>query len=121
MHDSQKKVLFHSDSDLGSLAPLMLEAGFDGADCLATQPLVKETIEDYLKVWDGRIVCWGGLPSMIFDTSYPRREYEQAVRSLVKLTKGRSDFIFGASDHVMPGAPWERPMECTLRGTSMTK
>lgn len=108
MHEHGKKVLFHSDADLGHLAPFVLEAGFDGADCLATRPLVKETIEDYLGSWRGALVCWGGLPSTIFVPSCPMSQFRRCVDELKEATHGISGVIIGASDNVMPGAQWEK-------------
>ena len=108
MHQHDKKVVCHADAEMGDLLDVVLEAGFDGSDCLATTPLVPQGIEDYLSAWQDKIVCWGGLPGIIFDPSFPRKEYEQYVVDLVERTKGSKSFIFGASDNVMPGAEWER-------------
>jgi len=108
MHEHKKKVLWHADAEMGALLETVIEAGFDGADCLLTAPSIKQTINDYFDVWKGKIICWGGLPSIIFNSSYPMCDYKKYVCDLIKTTKGRSDFIFGASDHVMPGAEWER-------------
>ena len=103
--DSEKCYAFRMPTALG---PRLVEAGFDAADCLVTVPLVPQRIEDYFDAWKGRIVCWGGLPSILFDPAFPMEEYRRYVDHLVKVTEGRNDFIFGASDQVMPGAEWER-------------
>lgn len=108
MHGHGKKVMWHADADMGKLLGHVLEAGFDAAECLATVPLVPQRIEEYFDAWKGKIVCWGGLPSMIFDPTFPIEEYKKHVNHLVEVTEGRNDFIFGASDNVMPGAEWER-------------
>ena len=108
MHEYGKKVMWHADAEMGELLSYVLEAGFDAADCLATTPLVPQAIEDYFGVWKGRIVCWGGLPSTIFDPTFPIEEFKRYVNHLVETTKGRNDFIFGASDQVMPCAEWDR-------------
>jgi hypothetical protein len=108
MHENGKKLLWHADAEMGSLLNHVLNAGFDGADCLATSPLTPQTIEDYFETWEGRIVCWGGLPSVIFVPSYPLDEYRRYIDHVSEVTAGRKDFIFGASDNVMPGAEWER-------------
>lgn len=108
MHRRGKSVLFHSDSDLGNLAPLMVDAGFDGADCLATRPLVKETMGDYLDAWKGTVVCWGGLPSTLFAPSVPVAEFCRCLDELREATRGVPRVIIGASDNVMPGAQWEK-------------
>lgn len=108
MHSFGKYVAFHSDADLGELKPLIPEIGFDIADCLATAPLVEERIEDYFNAWNGKVVCWGGLPSTVFSPEYPVDDYKKYVDELISKVKGRNDFIFGASDNVMPFSQWEK-------------
>ena len=108
MHAAGKKVLWHSDADVGGLLQHVLDAGFDGADCLATAPLVEETLQNYLDSWQGRIVCWGALPSVILDATYPMDAFKEYVNATARVAAGRSDVIIGASDNVMPGAPWEK-------------
>ena len=107
-HRARKRVLWHADAAMGRLLALVMEAGFDGADCLATAPLVPETMEDYDRVWQDRIVCWGGLPGTIFNSDYPERLFCEHLQRLVKFTRNRWGFIIGASDNVMPGALWQR-------------
>jgi len=108
MHEFGKKVLFHADAEMGGLVRHVMEAGFDGADCLATAPLVPQRLEDFLEAWQGKIVCWGGLPSILFDPSFPMSSFGKYVSHMIDLVRKRNDFIFGASDNVMPGAEWQR-------------
>jgi hypothetical protein len=108
MHDCGKLVAFHADAGLGPLTPLIPAAGFDIADCLATAPLVNDTIDDYLWAWGDKVVCWGGLPSTIFTSQYSFEDYKKHVDILAEKVSGRANFIFGASDNVMPGTEWER-------------
>jgi uroporphyrinogen decarboxylase-like protein len=108
MHAYSKKVLWHADAEMSNLLDLVLETGFDGADCLASEPIVNQKIEEYFSAWAGNIVCWGGLPSVIFDYSFPFEKYISIVDHLIDVTKGRKDFIFGVSDNIMPGADWKR-------------
>lgn len=108
MHSAGKRVLWHSDAGMGSLLGHVIEAGYDGADCLATAPLVREKIEDYYDAWQGRIVCWGGLPGTIFNREYPRALFRSDLDHLREFAAGKPGFIIGASDNVMPGAMWER-------------
>ena len=103
-----KTLLFHGDADLGDLLALVSEAGFDGVDCLATRPLVERSMEAYLTAWDGRLVCWGGLPGTVFAPSFPEDEFMAHVDRLRDVTANRSDVIIGASDNIMPGALWQR-------------
>jgi len=107
-HAQGKTVLFHADAEMQGLASQVVEAGFDAADCLATAPMVSQELQDLFDIWQGQIVCWGGIPSTVFDPTFPIGEYEAYVRHLVGLVGDRKDFIFGASDNVMPGAEWQR-------------
>lgn len=107
-HATGKRVLWHADAGMGTLLDLVVDAGFDGADCLATAPLVPQTLEDYDRAWRGRLVCWGGLPSILFDPEFPETEFHDYLRRILALTREKRGFILGASDNVMPGARWDR-------------
>ncbi len=108
MHAAGKWVAAHCDADLGRLIPRVAELGFDCADCLATAPLVKETLGDCLAAWSSRVVAWGALPSVIFDTSCPAADYESYVDRAIEVAANRTDVILGSGDIVMPGTPWDR-------------
>ena len=108
VHEAGMKAVWHADAEMGALLDHVVEAGFDVADCLATEPLVPLSLEDYFDAWQGRIVCWGGLPSTIFLPSFPLEEYRRYVDTVARTVSGRGDFIYGASDNVMPGAEWNR-------------
>ena len=116
MHARGKHVFWHADAEMGKLLNLVVEAGFDGADCLATAPLVPTTLRDCLAAWRGRIVCWGGLPGTLFDPSVPEPAFRRHVNRVLALMAGRADCIAGAADNVMPGAAWERLLYLAERG-----
>lgn len=107
-HACGRRVLWHADAGMGLLLQDVMEAGFDGADCLATSPLVPQAFEDYYDAWQGRIVCWGGLPGIIFNPEYPEAQFRDYLSRLRDFTLGRPGIIVGASDNVMPGAIWDR-------------
>jgi len=77
------------------------------ADCLVTAPLVPQTMEDCDQAWRRHIVCWGGLPSILFDPGVSETQFHEHLRNLFAFTYGKSSFIIGASDNVMPGACWD--------------
>jgi hypothetical protein len=108
MHSVGKKVIFHSDADLGELMSEIPAAGFDGADCLATEPLVTASMEDYIQCWGDKLVYWGGLPSVLFDKSYLFNDFKEYVKQLRKLSEIQKGIIIGASDNVMPCGEWRR-------------
>jgi len=109
VHGCGKRVFWHADAPMGNLLDLVAEAGFDGADCLATAPLAPERLADYVAAWGDRIVCWGGLPSNLFDPMTSMGEFREATAELRQAAaRGAGRIIVGASDNVMPGAQWEK-------------
>ena len=107
-HGAGKYVVWHADAEMNSLLHDVMDAGFDGSDCLATEPLVRQTIEGYYAEWQGRIVCWGGIPSVLFNPEYPEDVFIDHLRHLREFTSGKCGFIVAVSDNVMPGGLWER-------------
>ncbi|NCO32933.1 MAG: hypothetical protein AUJ92_07765 [Armatimonadetes bacterium CG2_30_59_28] len=114
-HRTGKRVVWHADAAVGSLMGEVLEIGFDGADCLATWPLVQQTLQAYHGAWRGRIVCWGGLPGTVLHPEYPRREFEVYLDGLTDYSRGCASIIIAASDNVMPGGEWERILAVSER------
>jgi len=107
-HERGKRVLWHADAPMSTLVQDVRDLGFDGADCLATTPLVSQTIEDFYDVWQGKIVCWGGIPGDLFNPEHSEEEFQEHLRNLFDFVKGRPGFIIGASDNLLPGALWDR-------------
>lgn len=107
-HAAGKLVVWHADAEMRTLLHDVVDAGFDGADCLATAPLVKQTLEECYRAWNGRIVCWGGLPSTVCSPEYPAPEFEDYICRLHDFVSGKPGFIIGVSDNMMPGVTWER-------------
>jgi hypothetical protein len=101
-------VVWHADAGMRTLLHDVIDAGFDGADCLATAPLVKQTLEECHRAWAGRIVCWGGLPSTVCSPEYPQADFIEYIHKLRDYVLGKPGFIIGVSDNMMPGVAWER-------------
>ena len=108
MHVHKKLICFHADAEMEVLLSKILEIRFDFADCLATEPLIKTPLLQYYKAWSKKIVLWGGLPSIIFDPSFPFDKFKEHVDKTINIGKKEGALIMGASDNVMPGAEWKR-------------
>jgi len=108
MHADKKFVGFHADAEMEALLSRILELGFNFSDCLATEPLVKTPLAKYYEAWNKKIVLWGGLPSIIFDPSFPFDKFKEHVDKTINIGKKEGALIIGASDNVMPGAEWKR-------------
>ncbi|MFA5089370.1 MAG: uroporphyrinogen decarboxylase family protein [Candidatus Omnitrophota bacterium] len=108
MDAGNKFVGFHADAEMEALLGRVLQIGFDFADCLATEPLIKTPLSKYYEAWNKKITLWGGLPSIIFDPSFPFDKFREHVDRTVNIAKNEGALIIGASDNVMPGAEWQR-------------
>ena len=108
MHESGKKVAFHGDGDMTGLLDLMVEAGYDVADCFACKPMGKCPIEEAWDVWKDRITIWGGLPSYMLDETFPLEGLRDHLEMLYRTVAPGNRFILGIADQALPTATWER-------------
>ena len=110
MHKKGKKVAFHADADLSNLLELVLECGFDLADCLVTYPMAKVKFKDALKIWDKNIAVWGGIPSIILEEQqYSFSDFEKYMKGVFQVVaKYPERIILGVSDNVLPNADIKR-------------
>jgi hypothetical protein len=107
MHDAGKWTVFHGDGDMSLLLELMIETGFDVADCLACAPLTRMPLADAVKAWADRIVIWGGIPSPLLESDSPEASFREHLDMIRQITNPRS-FIGGISDQAMPGSLYDR-------------
>ena len=70
MHEDNKWTVFHGDSNLALLLEHVLQGGYDVADCLATQPLVKCDFEKSRQHWGNKMTIWGGVPSILLEKGF---------------------------------------------------
>jgi len=108
LHEHGKSLTWHADNDTSKLFPLIKEAGFDMAECFATDPLAKCTLEDARSAWGTSIIIWGGIPSVILEDFYPAEKFESYMENLFHTIAPGDAFILGVSDNVMPGAEFWR-------------
>lgn len=101
LHAAGKHVAGHTDADLSQLLDLFMEAGFDAADTFLSAPAIDLTVERALDAWQGKVLVWGGIPSVALERSFPRDEFEQHAARLVELSRTRPDVIIAVSDNVM--------------------
>ncbi len=107
MHRAGKWVAFHADGDMSLLLDLMIEAGFDVADCFACAPLVSCTTAQARAVWKNRICIWGGVPSTLLELNIPLARLEAHLKTLYRDVAPGDRFILGLSDQAMPTSSWK--------------
>lgn len=112
-HDAGKVMACHADSDTSLLLPLIEEAGYDMAECFATAPMVRCTLEQARRAWGDRVIIWGGIPSVILCEPFDEAYFEAYMRTLFATIAPGDAFILGVADNVMPEAKIERVARVT--------
>ncbi len=107
MHLHGKKVAFHGDGELSGLLDMILEAGFDVADCFACEPMVKCTLAQAKQAWRNQITIWGGIPSTLLEPNVPLDKLQTHLENIRTTIGSGKNFILGLADQAMPTASWE--------------
>ena len=107
-HRHGKLLQFHGDADVSGLEEMLLEAGYDIAECLVTAPMAPLTLQHARQVWGDRIIIWGGIPSIILCEPFTDDEFDRYMRDLFRTIAPGDAFILGVADMVVPASKWER-------------
>jgi len=107
-HAHGKLLQFHGDADVNGLEEMILEIGYDIAECLVTAPMVKVTLQRLREVWGDHITIWGGVPSNILCDPFTDQEFDAYLLDLFRTIAPGNAFILGVADMVMPAAKWDR-------------
>ena len=107
-HEHGKILMFHGDADLRGLEGLILEVGYDIAECLVTSPMVDVTLDHFRRAWGDRMIIWGGIPSIVLCEPFTDAQFEAYMRDLFRTIVPGDAFILGVSDMLVPATRWER-------------
>ncbi|MGB9677597.1 MAG: hypothetical protein ACPLZ9_03170 [Candidatus Ratteibacteria bacterium] len=108
LHKKDKFVGIHNDGTLKASLPLLIEAGFDFIEAVTPAPFGDMPIEEILKISEGKIIIWGGIPGALFSPLYSEEYFENYIKNLILFVKGRKNFILGVADQVPPDASFKR-------------
>ena len=108
LHERDKLLVCHADADTTGLLDLIVEAGFDMAECFVTAPMVSMTLERARAVLGTQVIIWGGIPSVILDDSVSSEAFEAYMHNLFRAITPGDAFILGVADNVMPESKLER-------------
>jgi uroporphyrinogen-III decarboxylase len=108
LHSRGKTLALHADNDTRMILSHIEQAGYGMAECFATYPMVKTTLEEARATWEDRVIIWGGVPSVILEDTYSEEQFEAHMRDLFRTIGSGEAFILGVADNVMPGAKIER-------------
>lgn len=108
MHQAGKWTAFHGDANLSQLLDLIVEAGYDVADCLAVEPLVDCTFQKIRERWGDKITIWGGIPSTLLESNYSDQDFQNHLEMLQAEAAPGKHFICGIADQAMPPSLYSR-------------
>jgi len=108
LHARDKLLVCHADADTSLLLDLIVEAGFDMAECFVTTPMVPVTLAQARAAFGTRVIIWGGIPSVILCDPVTDREFERYVLKVFRTIAPGDAFILGVADNVMAEARIER-------------
>ena len=108
LHQRGKKLCMHADADSRKILGLIRDSGFDMAETFTTEPMVPCTLAEAREAFAGRVIIWGGVPSVILESAYSDEYFEDYMDKLFKTISPGDAFILGVADNVMPEAKIER-------------
>jgi hypothetical protein len=108
LHERGKVLACHADADTSLLLDLIVEAGFDMAECFVTAPMVPVTLEQARAAFGSDVIIWGGIPSVMLCDPVSDQAFEEYMRDLFRTIAPGDAFILGVADNVMAEAKLER-------------
>ncbi|MCL5019963.1 MAG: hypothetical protein M1426_05825 [Patescibacteria group bacterium] len=108
LHAHGKKLACHADADLTGLLELVMESGFDMAECYTCAPMVSCTLKETRRIWGKKVIIFGGIPSTLLTSAISESEFRRYIDNLFKTIAPGDAIILGIGDNVMPEAIWDR-------------
>lgn len=113
IHSRGKYLACHADADTSHLLDLIIDSGFDVAECFVTAPMVPLTLEEARKTLGNKVIIWGGIPSVILCDPITDAYFESYMLQLLRTIAPGNDFILGVADNVMAEAKLDRIIHIT--------
>ncbi|HUT18470.1 MAG TPA: uroporphyrinogen decarboxylase family protein [Anaerolineae bacterium] len=108
LHARGKVLACHADADTSLLLDLIVESGFDMAECFVTAPMVPLTLAEARARLGTDVIIWGGIPSVLLCEPVSDAEFEAYVQQLFRTIAPGDAFILGVADNVMAEAKLSR-------------
>ncbi|MBW2308956.1 MAG: hypothetical protein JRG73_18700 [Deltaproteobacteria bacterium] len=105
---SGKKVAVHGDGEMKPLLPLLKDSGVDAVESFSPDPMTGCTLDEALKLADGRYIIWGGIPSILLCDPTTDAEFDAFMDHLFQLVSPGNPFVLSVGDNVMPEAHLDR-------------
>ena len=97
-HNHNIKVIYHSEGDITSVIPDIIDAGADGINPLEPDILdIKKLRDDYPD-----LIFWGGIDNNVLLCNGTVEEVEQAVKDLIRDAGSNGRLLLGSSGQIHP-------------------
>lgn len=108
LNERGKVLTCHADADTSLLLDLIIEAGFNMAECFVTAPMVPVTLSQAREAFGTDVIIWGGVPSVMLCDPVTDTDLERYMRELFRTIAPGDAFILGVADNVLAEAKLER-------------
>jgi hypothetical protein len=108
IHERGKVLACHADADTSLLLDLIVESGFDMAECFVTAPMVPLTLAKARAILQNKVIIWGGIPSVMLCDPVTDEAFEAYMLDLFRTIAPGDAFILGVADNVMAEGKLER-------------
>jgi hypothetical protein len=108
LHEAGKSFAMHADNDTSLIAEMIEQAGWDMVECFVTAPMVPMTLDRARRLWEERVIIWGGIPSNMLSASVSDDEFRSYCHWLFDAIAPGKAFILGVADNVMPDSSIDR-------------
>lgn len=108
LHSKCKILGAHTDGEMKGLLQVFLNSGIDVAEAFTPYPMTDCTLSKARKVWQDKVIIWGGIPTTILSRGTSDRKFEDYMRNLFKEISPRNNFILGMGDNTPIDAKFER-------------
>ncbi len=108
LHPKCKILGAHTDGEMKGLLRVFLDSGIDVAEAFTPYPMTECTLSKARKVWQDKVIIWGGIPTTILSRDISDRKFEDYMRNLFKEISPRNNFILGMGDNTPVDVKFER-------------
>ena len=113
MHAAGKVFLTHVDGQTEGLLERVAAIGADIAEAWSPYPQTTITTADAVKVWQGRVGIWGGLPTPVLRESFPPDQFEAHFCQFLREIAPGTKVVVGTGDNFPTDSSWDRVRQAT--------
>lgn len=101
VHAVGKVLGSHMDGNMKPLVHLIPESGIDVVESFSPAPLTRLTFTEAWKIWQGKVLMWGVIPSPIFEPHVSGEDFENWLKGMLETLDGDNRIILGIGDQAL--------------------